>query len=107
MPKNPIRITLYDPETNEEKATYTRMFVPWKLLKVSVRLAKDLDPTNITEEDTDALAGMVVEVFGNKFSIDDLNEGADIGEMITVMNTIIGKARGGMSAANPPTPPGD
>ena len=106
MPPTPMRITLYDPETDEEKQTYTRMFVPWKLLKVSVRLAKDLDAANITEEDADALAGLVVEAFGNKFSIEDLNEGSDIGEMITVMNQIIGKARGGMAAVNPPTPPG-
>lgn len=100
-----MQITLYDPETNEPKATYSRMFVPWKLLKVAVRLAKTLDTSNITEDDADALAGLVVEAFGNKFSVEDLNEGSDIGEMITVMNMIIGRARGVMTAN--PTQPGN
>lgn len=100
----PLRITLYDPETNEERETHTRMFVPWKLLKASVRLSKNLNANDITEDDADALAGLVVEAFGNKFSIEDLNEGSDIGEMITVMNQIIGRARGSM--AGNPTPPG-
>lgn len=100
----PLRITLYDPETNEERETHTRMFVPWKLLKVAVRLSKNLNVNNITEDDADALAGLVVEAFGNKFSIEDLNEGADVSEMITVMNQIIGKARG--SIAGNPTQPG-
>ena len=105
MPPTPMRITLYDPETNEERETYTRMFVPWKLLKAAVRLSKNLNINDITEEDADALAGLVVEAFGNKFSIEDLNEGSDISEMLTVMNQIIGKARGSM-AGNPTLPGG-
>jgi hypothetical protein len=100
-----LRITLYDPETNEEKATFTRMFVPWKLLKAAVRLSQELKGNELSEADADALAGLVVEAFGNKFSIEDLNEGSDIGEMITVMNQIIGRASGAV-AGNPPTPPG-
>ena len=99
----PMVITLYDPETDEIKATYSRMFVPWKLLKLAVRLAKTLDAQNMTEEDVDSLAGLVVEVFGNRFSIQDLSDGADVGEMMTVLNTIIAKARGAMPN---PTPPG-
>jgi hypothetical protein len=99
----PMNITLYDPETNEVKSTHTRLFVPWKLLKQAVKLANGLDPENMTDADMDTLAGLVVETFGNKFSIEDLNNGADVGEMVTVLNTIIAKASGGI--ANP-TPPG-
>jgi len=102
MPATPMVITLYDPETNEVKATYSRMLVPWKVLKMAVRLAKTMNAENMTEDDVDALAGMIVEVFGNQFSVQDLNEGADIGEMMTVLNTIIAKARGGMP--NPTQP---
>ena len=99
----PMTITLYDPKTDEVKETYTRLFVPWKLLKQAVRLTKDLDPNNMTEDSMDALAGLVVEVFGNKFSVADLNEGADVSEMIAVLNTIVTRA-GGAVAANPPPP---
>jgi len=98
-----MEITLYGPD-NEVKATYTRLFVPWKLLKVAVRLAKELDPQNLTEADTDALAGLVVETFGNQFSIQDLDEGADITEMVTVLQQIVSKARGGVPPVNPPSP---
>ncbi len=103
MPKStPMQITLYN-EDNEVVGTFTRLFVPWKLLKAAVRLAKKLDLSNMSEEDVDDLAGLVVEVFGNKFSIEDLSNGADISEMVAVLNTIIAKAQGGMPN---PTAPG-
>ncbi len=101
--QTPMQITLYDPATDEVKATYSRVFVPWKLLKLAVRMAKKLDPENMTEEDVDQLSGLIVEVFGNRFSIEDLNDSADISEMMSVLNTIIAKARGGMPN---PTQPG-
>jgi len=99
----PMVIMLYDPETDEVRATYSRMFVPWKLLKLAVRLAKTLDVEDMTEENMDDLAGLVVEVFGNKFSVEEVNNGTDVGEMMTVLYTIIAKARGAMPN---PTPPG-
>ncbi len=105
MNQTPMQITLYGPD-DDVKAKYTRPFVPWKLLKAAVRLAKKLGgtgPNNLTEDDVDELARLVVEVFGNKFTVDELNEGADVSEMIAVLNTIIAKASGGL---NPTPPPG-
>lgn len=99
----PLVITLYDPETNEEKATFSRAFVPYKLLKAAIRLSKAIKPEDLNEDDADALASLVVEVFGNKFSVEDLNECSDITEMVTVLNMIMAKARGLMPN---PTPPG-
>ena len=96
-----MEITLYG-DDNEVKATYSRMFVPWKLLKKAIVLAKHLDKDNLTEDNVDELAGLVVEVFGNKFSVAELNDGADVGEMMTVLTTIIGKAQ--MGAPNPTQP---
>ena len=93
--QTPLQITLYDPETDEVKASYSRVFVPWKVLKYAVGLAKGLDAANMTEDQLDQLAALIVEAFGNKFSIQDLNDGADISEMMTVLNQIIAKARGG------------
>jgi len=52
----------------------------------------------------DALAALVVEAFGGQFTVDQLNDGADIGEMLTVLNLIVSKARTGMGGN--PTPPG-
>ena len=98
-----LQITLYG-EDDEIKDTYTRSFVPWKLLKQAVRISKEMDPANIKEEDIDLLAGLVVEVFGNKFSVADLNDGADVEAMIAVLNTILSKARLNMPG-NPTLPP--
>lgn len=104
MPRStPMQITLYD-QNSETRATFSQGFVPWRLLKAAVVLSKSLDMNNMTEGDVDALAGLVAETFNNRFSIQDLNDGADISEMITVLNQIIGKATGTMPGN--PTPPG-
>lgn len=88
----PIKITLYDPETNEVKSEHSRVFVPWGVLKRAVRLMKGLDPQDMNEDDVDAMAGIVCEAFGNKFSVEELGQGADVGEMMTVIQQIIGRA---------------
>jgi len=94
-----LKITLYD-ENNEVKAEYTRLFIPWKLLKASIRLMKKINLDNLTEDAADELAALVVEVFGNQFTVDDLNEGADISEMLTVIMTVAARA----NAVNPIPP---
>lgn len=99
----PISITLYDPQTNEVKKTYSRLFVPWKILKAATRMQETVKDDQVT--DPDALAGLVVEAFGNQFSIQDLNEGADIGEMLAVITAIVAKATSAMPAN--PTRPGN
>jgi len=99
-----LQITLYG-EDDEVKASYSRSFVPWAVLKMAVRISKTLDINNPSEEDIDALAGLVVEAFGGQFSVDELSKGADISEMLAVMTTIIAKAQLNMPA-NPTQPQG-
>ncbi len=103
MPGTPLTITLYD-ENDEIIATYSRAFVPWRVLKAAVRMVKNFDVNNMDEKDIDALAALVVEAFGNKFSVEDLNNGADVTEMVAVLLMIINKARG-LLPSNP-IPPG-
>jgi len=88
----PIQITLYDPETDEVKGTYSRSYVPWKILKRAIRLQNSLDMESLSEEDLDQLTMLVVDVFGDKFTADDLEEGADIGEMMAVLVAVISRA---------------
>ena len=97
-----LQITLYG-EDDEVKKEYSRSFVPWKLLKQAVRISKEVDQNDLKEEDLDLLASLVVEVFGNKFSIEELNESADVEAMVAVLNTILVKARLAMPA-NPTRP---
>jgi hypothetical protein len=102
--KTPMVIHIYGPD-DEVLQTFTRTFVPWRLLKLAVRLNQTLDPKNMTEADMDALTGLVVAVFGDRFTVEELNNGADTGEMVAVINQIVAVANGGMMG-NPTPPPG-
>lgn len=99
-----LKITLYDPETNEEKKTYTRTFVPWKLLKSAMGIAEKIKPgENVNPEMADAIAALVVDTFGGQFTVDELNDGADLGEMMTVVHGIVSRAKG-VGPGNPTLP---
>ena len=98
-----LKIVIYGND-NEVVKTFTRTFVPWKLLKRAIRLmntfGNDFDPDNMKEGDIDELAALVVDTFGGQFTIDQLNDGADVGEMMTVLTGIMASAAG--SVPNPP-----
>ena len=99
----PLTITLYGADDEIEK-TYSRIVVPWGILKRAVRLSKELDLENMDETGVDALAGLVVEAFGNQFSIAELDEKADVSDMISVITIIVNKANGIMPTSNPTKP---
>jgi hypothetical protein len=91
--KTPMTLHLYD-KNSEITKTFTRSFVPWKLLKEAVKISKNLDPKDMNEEDVEQLTGLVVAVFGDQFSVKELNDGADVGEMIAVLQQIVATANG-------------
>lgn len=93
----PIKLTLYGPD-DEVIAEHSRTVVPWKILKRAVRLSKDLDESDLKEEDLDSLAQLVVDFYGDTFKMSDLENGADVSEMLSVLYAIIAKA----SAITPP-----
>jgi len=97
-------ITLYDPATNEVVKEYTRTFVPWKLLKRAVKISKSIESFNaddLSEEVIDELAALVVDTFGGQFTVDQLSNGADIGEMMSVLTGIMASAQGTVPNAPP------
>ena len=101
----PLKITLYDPETSEVRKEYVRSFIPWRMLKKAVQLSKTLtkvDQENITDEQLDEVASLVVSVFGDQFTVEELNDGADLTEMMTVIQGIMAKEHG--FNPNPPPP---
>lgn len=103
MATTPMVIHLYDAE--DTPTEFVRMFVPWKLLKVSLKLARQMNGKNIndlTPEDLDALGGLVCEAFGNKFSIADLDEKGDITEVMAVFENIVARAQGANPNGLPP-----
>lgn len=88
----PIKLTLYNPETDEVIKEYTRSFIPWELLKRAMRLQKTLNAEEFDENDLDEMAGLVVAVFGDQFTVEQINSGADMGEMMAVITAIISRA---------------
>ena len=102
MQNTPIQITLYDPANNEEIKTFTRTYVPWKLLKKAAALSDQVDFDNVKPEDLDLIAMLVVDTFGGQFSLEEVDNGADVNEMIAVIQNIVARAKG---ISLNPTPP--
>jgi hypothetical protein len=102
MSATPMTIHIYN-ANDEVVKTLTRSFVPWKLLKKAVEVSAALDPKDMTPETIDQLSSLVIAVFGDQVSREELDEGADVSEMVAVLRQIVAKASG----SNPnPTPPG-
>lgn len=116
----PISITLYNAE-DEPIETYTRTVIPWGLIKKAARLGHALDedtPTNQTwwrfiasadpkkskeEQQMEAVSKFVVELFGNRFTQKQLEDGADFGEILAVFRSVMTRANDSLQA-NPTTP---
>ncbi len=95
-----ISITLYG-DDNEEKATYSQYFIPWRMMKEAVKLTKKAekfgDVSKIDEETLDDISNFVVALFRGKFTKVELENGAEITEVITVMTQVVAK----ISSQNP------
>lgn len=83
-----LHITLYGVD-DEVKAEFSRSFVPWGILKKAAVLAPKLEAETVGEELIDGIAELVVEVFGKQFTVDDLNKGASVGEMMAVVKGLV------------------
>ena len=102
----PIELTLYNPETNEAVETFVRSFVPWGILKKALAMQQTLQAGELSEDTLDELAGLVVAVFGDRFTLEQVTEGADAGEMITVIQAVISRASQFVGGGNPTTAAG-
>jgi hypothetical protein len=99
----PIKITLYG-AGEEPKQEYTCAIIPWGVLKKAIALTKSIDQNDVGEEDMDAIAALVVQAFGNQFTVQDVDAGADIGEMLAVMQSIVARASNLVQANPTPLP---
>ena len=103
MERFAIELKLYDAD-NEEKAVYRQNFLPFRLLKEAFKLqqwTKELlDPENADPAVIDSLADFVVAFFGNKFTREELMDGAEMGEVMTIITQIVSKIKSPNS--NPP-----
>ena len=124
----PLQITLYGPG-DEEKGTYTKQVVSWGLLKRAIRLSEEMNaaenqsqvteptdwparfqrwlhrndrPISGEEQMIDRLSEFVVDVFDGQFTVKDLDDGAEISEIMAVMQSIVSRAKT-MVPTKPPT----
>jgi hypothetical protein len=100
----PLKLTFYNPETSEIEREFRRSFVPWKMLKRAAAVSRKIGKKaqdEYTDDDYDALSTLICDVFGNRFTVSDLDDKADLGDMMAVMKSIVSRASGGN-----PTMPG-
>lgn len=120
----PIKLTLYD--TNDEPIeTYERSRIPWGILKKAIalqtkvkqaetkeearqwwRVWKKDDKATVEDAQILAISQFVVELFGNKFTVRQLEEGADTPEVMAVFRAVIARANQAVnsSGVNPQKP---
>lgn len=97
----PMVLHFYNQDSEVEK-TYTRTFVPWKILKEAAKLST-IDQKNISDQDVEAITNLMVTVFGGQFTAEDAETKADMQEMIAVLMQVMNAAKGGLKQN--PTPP--
>ena len=119
MSQPAISITLYG-ENDEKIKTFERAIIPWGILKKATRLVEKFQtdrqtgnkeapetqtkkkwfflrdepqPAEHTEEmQMQAISEFVVDLFGNQFTVKQLEDGADVGEIMTVFRTVLSRA---------------
>lgn len=95
MEKNsfaPIEITLYD-ENDEVIATYSKSVVRWGTLKQAIKLAKGLEKSEgFGDGDFDAISSFVCRLFDDKFTISELENGADVSEVMSCFRAVVRRA---------------
>jgi len=92
--KTPVSLTLYDRD-DEPVKELKRSTIPWGILKKSVRLSENIDMDALTEDDIDNIAGLVIEIFGeDRVTVAELDDYADVGDMMSVVMSIINRATG-------------
>lgn len=97
-----IELTLYNSD-NEPVKELSRLIIPWGVLKKSIRLARMITKKadELGEEDLDSLTSLIIQVFGeDKVTAEELEAGADIGDMIATIQQVV--ARGQGLVPNPP-----
>lgn len=83
----PLKLMFYDPDTYDVIAEYICNFIPVRFLKLAIRLGKS--PVNINK---DTLEGLIVNLFGNQFSVDELRRGSEESDRMQVLQDIMTRA---------------
>jgi hypothetical protein len=70
---------------------YVAVSVPWRTFKAITRLA-GTNSSVLTQDDFYNLAGVVAQIFGGRFGVNDLKD-TQPGELIAVLNAVMGRVQ--------------
>ncbi len=101
----PIELTLYD-EDDAPIQTYSRARIPVSFAERAMEWSSSLSDDEMGKDQLKALYQIIVDFFGEKFSIDNLKNGADLSELIAVVIAISARVAEIMPASENPTLPG-
>jgi hypothetical protein len=102
---DPIKITFYNSD-DSVKAEYSKLRIPLGLVDIALELAENQEPKS-DRETWETIKAFIVEVFGEQFTLDELNKGADLGDILSVFSMIVAKINNVSRSFNPnPIRPG-
>ena len=113
----PIKLTLYDPKTQEPVKEYQQKVITFEILMAAIQLQEVFaeqpenkrrwwwqKPIFDEKKQINVLLELVTEFFGHQFTVEQLREGADVSEVMTIIRMITGRA-GRIVTENPIKPP--
>jgi hypothetical protein len=101
----PIKITFYNPD-DSIKAEYSKLRIPLGLVDIVLDMAENQEPKS-DRQTWEVIKSFIVEVFGEQFTLDELNKGADLGDILSVFNMVLTKINNVSRSFNPnPIRPG-
>ena len=92
-PGTPIQFTLYGPN-DEIVSTHSRAVITSRFLERAIDLQETMKQAGQTKEILEALDQLVVDFFGGQFTLEQIKDGGDFGEKISVLYAIINRAAG-------------
>jgi hypothetical protein len=101
----PIQFTLYG-DDDEVIKTYMRARVPVMFAERAIELSNSLTGDSMGQDQLMALYQIVVDFYSGQFTVEDLRKGADLGELIAVIEAISTRAVELMPVRPNPIPPG-
>lgn len=94
-----MAITLQLEMSGKEK-TFVAPAPKARMIRNAIEITEHLDEKKLTTADLDGMADFVVEVFGKKFTVDDLYDGIEADKFASTLLNVINGLMGGMSSPN-------
>lgn len=76
------------------KNTYKLGTVKAKMIRKAIQMTEEINFDKLSVEDLDKLVQFIVELYGNKFTIDDVYENLDAQELVPTLNKCINTLMG-------------